>query len=79
MKGYKVVIPEEVKRKIDAAPKAVRKELERIIRGFESGTIDPVKIGEPYLPARYGASDEEIAEYRSYRKWRKGHARRSKR
>ena len=42
-----IVIPDEIVKQIKEAPKKVQEEIERLIQGFQDGTIDPMKVGKP--------------------------------
>ncbi len=53
--GYMVVIPERIKKQIEDAPEEVREDIEKLVKGFVDGTINPHEVGEP-------VSDEEFEE-----------------
>jgi len=50
---YMVVIPEKVKKMIEDAPEEVREDIEKLIKGFVDGTIDPKEVGEPVSDAEW--------------------------
>lgn len=45
-KRYKVVIPQHVWDQIVNAPESVKKEIEKLVKGFRDGSIDPLTAGE---------------------------------
>ena len=45
--GYVVVIPENVQKMIEGAPEDAREDIEKLIKGFVDGTINPQEVGEP--------------------------------
>ena len=46
-KRYKVEFSEEVLKKFKDLPNNVHEEVEKIIKGFKSGKLDPAKVGRP--------------------------------
>lgn len=46
-KKWKVVFSEDVLKKFEDIPDNVAEELEKIIKGFKTGELDPKKIGQP--------------------------------
>lgn len=46
-KKWNVVFSEEVLKKFEDLPDNVAEEFEKLIKGFKTGKIDPVKIGQP--------------------------------
>jgi len=47
VKGYKVIISDEVKREIALAPDDVKEQIAQLIDDFKTGKKDPAKVGEP--------------------------------
>ena len=44
--GYTVVIPEHIKKKIEEAPPEVQEEIEKLVKKFVTGDLDPTKVGK---------------------------------
>lgn len=49
-KGFTVVIPDYIRKQIEAAPDEVKVEIEKLTKGFVDGTIDPAKAGTRVHP-----------------------------
>lgn len=49
---YMVVIPDRIRKQIEGAPEEVQEDIEKLIKGFVDGTINPKEVGE-------SVSDEE--------------------
>jgi len=45
--GYMVVIPDSIRKQIEGAPEDVQEDIEKLIKGFVDGTINPKEVGEP--------------------------------
>ena len=46
-KKWKVEFSEDVLKKFEDIPDDVSEELERLIKGFKTGELDPTKVGQP--------------------------------
>lgn len=44
--GYVVVIPESIRKQIEEAPDDVQEDIEKLIKGFVDGTLNPKEVGE---------------------------------